>query len=245
MLRRLLVPATAVVLALSSAPAAMAQFDSAEEDAIRLIIRDYLIENPEVLIEALQIYQAEQEQADARAQQDAVAGLGERLFESNAPSIGPEDASVTLVEFFDYNCGFCKRALDDVQALSETDDDLRIVFLEIPILGPSSLTAARAALASREQGLYMEYHMALMSHRGTHTDDSIFAIAEEVGLDVDQLRVDMESEAVAQEISDNLQLAEAIGVRGTPAFVVGERVIPGAVGLAALEDAIDHARQES
>ena len=108
MLRRLLIPLTAVALILSAAPAAMAQFDSAEEDAIRLIVRNYLIENPEVLIEALTIYQAEQEQADALAQQNAVANMGARLFESNAPSIGPADASVTLVEFFDYNCGFCK-----------------------------------------------------------------------------------------------------------------------------------------
>ncbi|MEM7442703.1 MAG: DsbA family protein [Pseudomonadota bacterium] len=245
MLRRLPMLVTVAALALSTAPSAMAQFDSAEEDAIRLIVRNYLIENPEVLVEALQIYQARQEEADALAQQEAVASLGERLFESGAPAIGPEDASVTLVEFFDYNCGFCKRALDDVQTLSETDDDLRIVFLEIPILGPSSVTASRAALASREQGLYNEYHVALMSYRGTHSDESIFALAEEVGLDIDQLRIDMESEAVSQEISDNLLLAEAVGVRGTPAFVVGERVIPGAVGLRALEDAIDYARQES
>lgn len=245
MIRRLLILVTGAVLAMSVVPAAMAQFDDAEEDAIRLIVRNYLIENPEVLIEALQIYQAEQEQADAQAQQAAVANLGEQLFDSNAPAIGPEDASVTLVEFFDYNCGFCKRALDDVQTLSETDDDLRIVFIEIPILGPTSVTAARAALAAREQGLYNEMHVALMSHRGTHTEESIFMLADQVGLDIDQLRADMQSDAVAQEISDNLQLAEAVGVRGTPAFVVGERVIPGAVGVDALEDAIDHARQES
>jgi protein-disulfide isomerase len=245
MIRRLIILVTGAVLAMSVVPAAMAQFDSAADDAIRLIIRNYLIENPEVLIEALQIYQAEQEMADARAQQDAVANLGERLFESDAPAIGPDDASVTLVEFFDYNCGFCKRALEDVQTLSETDDDLRIVFIEIPILGPTSVTAARAALAAREQDLYNEMHVALMSYRGTHSEESIFAIAEDVGLDVDQLREDMQSEAVAQEISDNLQLAEAVGVRGTPAFVVGERVIPGAVGVDALEDAIDYARQES
>lgn len=251
--RRLMIHATALALVLmaalstvlSTAPVAMAQFDDTEEAAIRLIVRNYLIDNPEVLIEALQIYQARQEQADAQAQQDAVANLGDRLFESTSPSIGPADAGVTLVEFFDYNCGFCKRSLEDIQTLIDTDDDLRVVFKEIPILGPTSLTAARAALASREQGLYSEYHIALMAHRGTHTEESIFVLAAEVGLDVDQLRVDMESDAVSQEISDNLQLAEAIGVRGTPAFVVGNRVIPGAVGLDALEDAIDRIRQES
>jgi len=217
---------------------AQAQFSGEEEQAIRDIVREYLIDNPEVLVEALQEYQARQQIAEAERQQESVARMSAALFDSDAPSWGPADADVVLVEFFDYNCGYCKRSLPDIQALMESQDNLRIVFMEIPILAPSSEVAARAALAARNQGLYIEMHNALMSHRGELSEAVILQIAGDVGLDVEQLRQDMAAPEIAAEIAANLDLAETIGVRGTPAFVIGDRVIPGAVGLAALEAAI-------
>lgn len=231
-----------LTLAVLSAPAS-AQLSPEEQVQIEDVVRNYLLENPEIIVEAIEIYQLREDQAEVDRQERAVSNLRDQLFNSDSPAVGADDPEVILVEFMDYNCGYCRQSMDDINALLDTTDGLRVVFKEIPILGPSSITAARAALAAREQGLYFDLHNALMSHRGTLTDDGIFQIAGEVGADLDQLRVDMESAEVASELAANLELARSIGVRGTPAFVVGDRVIPGAVGLEALRDAVESARE--
>jgi protein-disulfide isomerase len=224
------------------APAA-AQLSPEERADIEDVVRNYILQNPEIIIEAVELYQQREEQMESERQERAVSELSDQLFNSDSPTIGAENPEVILVEFMDYNCGYCRRSLDDVTTLVETDDGLQVVFKEIPILGPSSITAARAALAAREQGLYFDLHNAFMSHSGTLTDEVIYQIAEQVGADMDRLRADMESEAVASELASNMELARAIGVRGTPAFVVGDQVIPGAVGIDALRDAIEAARE--
>ncbi len=214
-----------------------------ERAAIEGVVRDYLLANPDLVVEALNLYQARQEELEAERQMaQVVANRDELLFSPTSPVLGNPEGDVTLVEFFDYQCGYCKRVLDDVFDAVEDDPDLRVVFKEFPILGPASMTAAQAALASRAQGLYDELHYALMEHRGQLSDDLIFAIAADVGLDVDQLRIDMQSDEVMGEIRANHALATAIGINGTPAFVIGNEVVPGAVGRDVLEDLIASAR---
>ena len=218
-------------------------FSEAEQAEIRALVRDYLLDNPEVIAEALTVLQARQMAEEEQTQREQLALLEDEVFRSvGSPTMGNPEGDVTLVEFFDYNCGYCKRVLDSVFQLAEEDSGLRVVFKELPILAPSSLTAARAALAAREQDRYVEYHNALMGHRGALSDDVIFRIAEDVGLDVDRLRQDMESEAVQEEIAANMALAERIGIRGTPAFIIGDQVIPGAVGLDTLRELVGQAR---
>jgi protein-disulfide isomerase len=218
-------------------------FDDAERAAIEEIVRDYLVENPEVIREALQVLRERQEMAQQEAQQAQITALSDRLLDNPAsPEMGNPDGDVTVVEFFDYNCGYCKQVREDVFTLVAEDPDLRVVFKELPILAPSSVTAARVALAAREQGLYVEVHNALMAHRGALDEDTIFALAEEAGADVDQLRIDMEDPAIDEAIAGNLELAQALGVRGTPAFVIGETLIPGAAGIEELRQAVDEAR---
>ena len=233
----------ASVAAVSVAQGQSSRFDDADRAAIEAIVHEYLLENPEVISDALRVLRERQEMATLEEQRAQIAALGDQLFDNpQSPVMGNPDGDVTVVEFFDYNCGYCKTVLDDVFALVEQDADVRVVFKELPILAPSSVTAARAALAASAQGLYVDYHNALMEHRGGLSDDTIFSLAEQVGLDVDRLRADMEDPAIDRAIADNLALARALGVRGTPAFVVGETVIPGAVGLDDLRQAVDDAR---
>ena len=178
-------------------------------------VRAYLLENPEVIIEALEVYQVQQQQ---EAEAERLAALPNILNQNGAPSVGPEDAAITIVEFFDYNCGYCKRAADWVMnAVDHSSDDVRVIFMDLPILAESSEVAARASLASEVQGKYREYHLALMAARGLNSD-KIFAIAEDIGLDVERLKRDMESDTVRARLQQQVQLAQQAGVQATPGF---------------------------
>ena len=239
-----LIAVAALWISVEHHPAEAQSIGPSDRAEIEMIVREYLREHPEIIVESLEILQAREEADAAELQRLQLVERADEIF--NAPStpvLGNPDGDVTLVEFFDYQCGYCKRVLDVVYDLKEEDGNLRVVFKEFPILGPASVTAARASLASQEQGLYSEFHHALMAYRGTMSDDVIFGLAEDVGLDVDQLRTDMESPEISAEISANLSLAQAIGIRGTPAFVIGDRVIPGAVGADVLERLIAEERQ--
>lgn len=234
------------VAAATAAPAARAQtatFDESQAEAIETIVREYLLEHPEVVMEALNALQARQEAEEMAQQREQLDRLEASVFDSpTSPVVGNPDGDVTLVEFFDYNCGYCKRMREPMMTLIEGDRNLRVVMKEFPILAPSSVTAAQAALASAKQDKYLEFHDALMAHRGQLSDEIVFDVAKSVGLDVDRLKADMDSDEVAGEIQANLQLAQAIGIRGTPAFIIGDEIVPGAVGLSELERLIAAAR---
>ena len=225
-------------------PAAAQSIGPSDRAEIEMIVREYLREHPEIIVESLEILQAREEAEAAELQRLQLVERADEIFNApRTPVLGNPEGDVTLVEFFDYQCGYCKRVLDVVFDLKEQDSNLRVVFKEFPILGPASVTAARASLASQEQGLYAEFHHELMAYRGTMSDEIIFRLAEDVGLDVDQLRADMESPEISAEIAANLSLAQALGIRGTPAFVIGDRVVPGAVSGDVLERLIAQERQ--
>ena len=213
-------------------------------DAIRQIIRDYLLEQPELLIEVQQALQAKRDaQAAAQAQQ-AIHRLRDDIFsDPEAPVAGNPEGAVVLVEFFDYRCGYCRRVGPTLETLLAENDDLRLVFKEFPILGPESTLAARAALASRVQGLYEPFHWALMGADGPFDLDHILEVARSVGLDDERLARDMEEPAIDTVIDRNAVLANALGIRGTPAFVVGDRMIRGALPISEFRAAIADARQ--
>ncbi len=229
-------------------PSALAQDGSTSvdlpTDQVEQIVRDYLMREPEIIYQALEELQKRQaaEQAE-RAKQMLVSRKDDLLYDPATPIVGNPDGEVTLVEFFDYRCGFCRRVLPSMQALMEEDKDLRIAFKELPVLGEESVRAARAALASRlqDETLYLDFHLALMS-----ADDlsagGIRTVAADVGLDPDQLAQDMESDEVSKAIDANYQLASALGIEGTPAFVIGETLVPGAVDKARLAALIEEAR---
>lgn len=231
--------------ATASATPALAQGGTSATDrqAIEQIVRDYLLEHPEVVLEALEALQHREEMAQAERQRAALAASREALTGTAAgPVAGNPAGDVTLVEFFDYQCGYCKSVHPSLKALLSRDGELRVVFKEFPILGPASLTAAQAALAAERQGKYLEMHNALMELRGTLDDAKILRAAASVGLDVERLKADMESPDVLAQIERNLRLAETLGVNGTPAFVVGDEIVPGAVPLEHLQQLIARER---
>ncbi len=214
------------------------------EQEVSAVIEYLRQKDPEIVLQAVQAWWDEQEQFRRQQQVGRIAANWEALARAEGdPAIGPEDADAVLVEFFDYRCGFCKRVLGDVMALAAADGRLRIVFKEFPILGEASVTAARASLAADRQGKWAEFHVALMSAPGALDEDRIMDIAAETGLDIAQLRADMESEAVTAVIERNRVLGQAVGIRGTPAFLVKNAILPGAASQEDLARLVAGARE--
>lgn len=217
-----------------------------DEAAIRKIVRDYLHENPEVIIEALREYERREEEA---RQAEQAAAMQEYVSELNndpaSPDNGAVNADVTLIEFFDYQCGYCKQMFPALADLMESDRNLKVIFKELPILGPASTFASHAALASRKQGKYLEFHTAMMQLRGKLTETAVMDAAHEVGLDTTQLVADMRDPAIREHLDRNRQIAEAIGVTGTPAMVIGTTLVPGALDKSGLTRLIEKIRAEN
>jgi protein-disulfide isomerase len=209
-----LLAAAASVSAVAS-PASAEDFSRAE---IEQIVHDYLMAHPEVILEAVQALQARQEaEAAARAAAN-LAQLRDDIFGGPATMIaGNPDGDVTLVEFFDYRCGYCRRVAPDVLALIQRDSGVRFAMKEFPILGEESVYASRAAIAAAAQDMYWEMHLALLNFRGTYDEDSIRAIAADLGMDPDRLVADMASSQVDAVINRNYELAQALGINGTSA----------------------------
>ena len=216
-----------------------------ELDPFEQRVREYLLKNPEVIMEALQILQERQRNAEAEGLKRTIAERSDEILNDPAAPVGGDPAGdVTLVEFFDYNCHYCRKVAPSVVELEEADPDLRLVYKEFPILGPGSQFAARAALASRKQDKYVPFHNALMQATEQVTEETVMEIARTVGLDPGQLKGDMQDPAIQEAIARNLQLANALGITGTPSFVIGDRVVPGAVELRTLQGLIAEVRQQ-
>jgi protein-disulfide isomerase len=216
---------------------------SVDRAEVERIVREYLLANPEIVMEAVQVLRERQARAEEEAARTAIASSRPALVSDPRDPVGGNPrGDVTVVEFFDYQCGYCKQVHPTVRALLEADTGVRKVYKEFPILGPASVTAARAALAAKAQGRYEEMHAALMEARGQLDDDRVLRIARSVGLDVERLRADMASPAVERHIQETMALAAAIGIRGTPAFVIGDQLVPGATDLATLQRLVREAR---
>jgi protein-disulfide isomerase len=239
-----LVKQALVAVMLVMAPLTALAQDTLSEDRVRELVRETILANPEILLEAFESLEQRSLEAEASARSDVI-GQQRLLLEQdpNAPVLANADGDVTIVEFFDYNCPYCRRVKPTVEDLIEADPGVRIVYREWPILGDGSVFAARAALASREQGLYEEFHWALMGMEGRAEERSVLMVAREVGLDVQQLRLDMEAPEVEEHIETSMRLAELLGVTGTPAFIIGNSLIPGAVGLEVLQEAVGDVRE--
>ncbi len=223
-MRRLL---TAFVIALMPFGAVAQEMT---EDQIKQLALEAILENPQIIMEAVAILEQQRNAEQATAQAQVLQRQRDLLEnDANAPVMGNTEGDAVVVEFFDYNCPYCKRAAADVKALLAADDNVRIVYREWPILGEGSVFAARAALAAREQGKYEEMHWALMEMRGRAEEASILAIARDIGLDVEKLLVDMDGERVNAHIDASRSLAQNLGFTGTPAFVIGDALVPGAV----------------
>jgi protein-disulfide isomerase len=240
-IRRLLL---VLILGLAAAlPASAEDVAPADQAAFEARVRAYLLAHPEVIVEALNELEKRQQAEAEIKQKQTIVDQRDALYSSTGdPVAGNPDGAVTVVEFFDYRCPYCKAVARDMIETLEAEGDVRIVFKEFPILGPDSQTAAKAALAADRQGKYLPFHQALMDHKGTLDRDAILDIAEGVGLDLELLEVDMESPEVATIIARTLALAEALDIGGTPAFIIGDALVPGAVDMKTLKDLVAKAR---
>jgi protein-disulfide isomerase len=236
--------AAAPVASVRAAETASTQ-GSTQPHYIDAIIHDYLMKHPDVLIAALRAAEDKlNRDNDAKATQ-AVIQNRRAIFDDPATPVGGDPhGNATIVEFFDYRCPYCKQVQPSLEALLKQDPKLRIVYKEFPILGPVSLTAAHAALAAQEQGKYDAFHAAMMAARGNITDDTVYKVAASVGLDVGRMTHDMASPEVAQQLKANMALADELDVHGTPAFIVGDKVVPGAIDLASLKTMIADSRKQ-
>jgi len=240
--------AFAAALLVAAATAATAQTVSdAQRTEFERIIREYLIKNPEVLQEAIAELEKRQVTKDAEKNKVAVKNNAEALFASpRHVVVGNPKGDVTFVEFFDYNCGYCKRAMTDMMTLMEADPKLKVVLKEFPVLGPASQDAAKIGIAVRMQDKtgkkYLDFHQRLMSGRGQVDKARALAAAKQAGLDVARIERDINSDEVRASLEESFSLAEKLGINGTPAYVIGEDVVVGAVGMEALREKVNTAR---
>lgn len=218
--------------------------DTLTEDDVRQIIQNYIADNPGIVVQAMEDFRTQQQQEEQRRQTEKVAEYQEFFKVADLPRIGPEDAKITVVEFFDYNCGYCKRALPDIQAVMDETDDVEVVFIEHPILSESSREAAKWALAAHNQGKYFEYHAALMEFRGTKNERAFIQISQDLDLDVEKMKADVNSEELEEKMNMMAEVTNDIGIRGTPAFIVGTSLFPGYMGEDGLLRSINSAREQ-
>lgn len=230
---------------LTLAPARAEDNETLTEKArVEQIIHDYLLAHPEVILESVEKYQAQQEKDAAKKQSQALIEHRDELARStDAPVLGNPNGDVTVVEFFDYRCPYCKSVAGTFVELFEKDGNVRFVLKEFPILGPESEFAAKAALAAEKQGKYRELHLALMAFKGKLTNPDVLRLAADAGLDMTRLEKDMESPEIAASLKRNYEIGEAIGIRGTPAFIVGDDFIPGAISAEDMQQRIAAARK--
>jgi protein-disulfide isomerase len=211
------------------APDGAAQFSPEHKSAIEKIIKDYLLNNPEVMLDVQNALEAKMDKIQSEKLKSALKENATEIFKRpGAPVAGNPNGDITVVEFFDYNCGYCKRAFTDLSKLVEKDPKIRLVLKELPILSKGSEEAARIALAAKNQGKYWEAHRALITIRGEINEQSGLKAVEKLGLDMARLKRDMDSAEVKGEIGLVRELAQKMGIQGTPHFLVGDRAIPGA-----------------
>ncbi|MGE4063963.1 MAG: DsbA family protein [Rhodospirillaceae bacterium] len=218
-------------LALFTVPAhGQSALSEAQKKQVKELVREYILENPEIISEAVTLLQEKEEKA--KTAKIAAAIKNNRAALVNPPEgtvLGNPKGDVTLVEFFDYNCGYCKQVFPTVMETLKEDGKIKLVVKEFPILGNPSVVASRAALAARKQNKYSEFHLAMLSHRGSLTEDTIMKLAADVKLDVKKLQADMKAPEINEILTKNHQLAQELGIEGTPAIVIGDTLVPGAL----------------
>ena len=237
----------AALLASGGSQAQTPPVSDQQRQSVEQIVKDYLLKNPELIQEALVELEKRQQEAQKVSQASALQEARETLVNSpHGAIVGNVSGDITLVEFFDYNCGYCKRALSDMRALMKADPKLRIVLKDFPVLGPESVEASRVAVAAKQQlkgEKLFDYHVKLMETRGRVNGERAMAVAKEMGLDTTKLQKDVEAEDVRATLQENISLGDKLGLTGTPAFIIGDEVISGAVGIEPLRKTVASVRQ--
>jgi protein-disulfide isomerase len=244
--RILVASAFALCAALPVGISPASAFDKDERAEIEKIIKEYLLANPELMLEVQSALEEKQMAEQRSEQRSAIETASAAIFENGSdPVMGNPDGKETVVEFFDYNCGFCKRAMNDMLTMMENDGELRFVLKEFPILGPDSEAAHRVAFAFNDMHpeKYGEFHIRLLGYEGRATEDSALKIAKDLGADEAALRAQMGDSGISARIRETYELANTLGITGTPAYVIGDEVVSGALGDKVLAEKVANVRQ--
>ena len=229
-------------LGLSGTSLAADALSPQQKAEVQALIGSYLKDNPEVVIEAIQAWRSKQEAAEAAMINESIKELMTESQSTQSPLWGNPKGDVTVVEFFDYNCPYCKSVYPSMHDLVKNDGNIKVVMKELPVLGENSVYAAKAALAAQKQGKYEQFHSRMMSKDSRLSPDGVMAAAKQVGLNIDKLKKDMESPDVQEELDRANTWAQRLGISGTPAFVIGEELIPGAIDGQQMKRYVDKAR---
>ena len=215
------------------------------KDEVAKIIEETLLTNPGLVIKAAENYQKTLDQKQNEDRQTSLAGVKPDLAKATFPVLGNPDAPLTVYEFLDYNCGYCKMMTPVINAIADANKDVRFVILDFPILSPSSEDASRAALAANKQGKFRPLHDAMMAHKGALSKEAIFDLAKTSGLDVETLKADMTGPEVSEQLAKSRDFAKRLSLNGTPSFLIGDAFIPGALSKEALMEKIEALRNPS
>ena len=241
-----IVVACSLIAGIGSVSAGEQSLSAEQQSKIQELIRQYIIDHPEIILESIHKMEAREERERAeRTRKNLIAMRDQLAKDPSSPVGGNRNGDVTIVEFFDYRCGYCKRVLPTILKILKTDPNVRYVFKEFPILGPNSVTAARAALAAWriDPAKYQKFHFALMESRGQLAESKVMAIASKIGFDVNALKAAMQTPDIKKTMEKNQQLAQALNISGTPAFVIGGELVPGAIDFATIQRLIAKARK--
>jgi len=223
-------------------------FSDAQKTEIEQLVHGYLLKNPDVIVEAINAMQRRDEAAAAEQQRATMASMSSELTSNpNDPVLGNPDGDVTMVEFFDYRCGFCKRVFGDTVTLLKEDGNIRFVLKEFPILGDDSVYASRAAMAVwlHQRDKYEPLHSAMMSSKGALSNDKVIELAKGVGIDTDSMVANMNDPEIDKTLNTTMAQAQTLGITGTPAFIIGKNMAPGAIPLESMKKLVDAARGKS
>lgn len=237
----------AVFLILFAAPALAQEMSAEEKAAINAQIRTYILENPEIIVEAMQVLEQREQNAQANADRELLASMRDPLENDGFSLItGNPNGDVTVIEFLDYRCGYCKQAHDGVKALLASDPNIKFIVKEFPILGPESTFASRAAMASLEQGAdtYLSFNDAMMRHRGDLDQHTVMRIAGEAGVDQAKLAEDIQNPEIAANIRTTYGLARRLNISGTPAFIIGDTIVRGFLPYDSLKEIVEDERRQ-
>ena len=198
------------------------------EQQIENIIKKYILENPEILIESLEKFTANQKAKEQKSFVNILNNFYDAKIYESLPRIGNMDSKLIIIEFVDYNCGYCKKTLSTISKLMKNFDNIQIVFIDYPILSETSEIAARASLAANEQNAYFEYHSILLNSTKSINENILYKIAKELSLDIEKFKKDISSEKIKNNIITNIKFANSLKIKGTPTFIIGKQILPGA-----------------
>jgi len=224
---------------------AKSSFTKEQKAELESMFSQFINDNPVLLMESVRQYQMDLDKKAEQTAQESLVEYKAVFANKDLPMMGDPDGDVTVVEFFDYNCGYCKKAFSDILKLVEKDKNVRVVLQDLPILSPTSQKMSELSLAAQKQGKYFEMHKALMEYRGSQNDAAFMKLAEEVGLNIEQLKKDAAGAQVKAAIEEIKKMSQALGVRGTPGFIIGGQIYPGYIGESGLEEAIKQAREDA